>query len=53
VGYYHLLAHKQLLCLLDTCTVYCFSLSPRRTYPLRCFCFVCQLTVRQTGLRCR
>jgi hypothetical protein len=53
VGYYHLVAHRQQLYLLGTCIVYCFNLSPRRTSALRCFCFVCQLTVRQTGLRCR
>jgi hypothetical protein len=32
VVYYHLVVHKQLLCLLLTlCIVYCFNLSPRRT----------------------
>jgi hypothetical protein len=39
VGYYHLVAHKQLLCLLDTCIVCWYNLPPRRICALRClFC---------------
>jgi hypothetical protein len=51
VGYYHIVTHELLLCLLGTCIVYCFNLSPRRTSALRWFFFGCQLTVSQTGLR--